>query len=72
MIIDVILDRKDVGIYSLETLLSYCDDPYFDYIKVAIESGDEKAVKKALCRYLDDQSYPEQIKRYIRSVDWLI
>ena len=43
----------------------------FDYITLAMDYGTEADVRKALCRYIDDNDYNEKIKDYINSRDWL-
>ena len=43
----------------------------FDYITIAMDYGTEEDVRKALCRYIDDNEYNEKIKDYINSRAWL-
>ena len=83
MIIDLILDRKDHEEWFGEDLYSALDFYHevcrysgsamgaFDYISLAMDYGTEKDVRKALCRYIDDNEYDEKIKDYINSRDWL-
>ena len=79
MIIDLILDRKDNEQFDgVDTYKAH--DFYFscmgygsiaDKITRAMDYGTEEDVKKALCRYIDDNEYNEKIKDYINSRDWL-
>ncbi len=83
MIIDLILDRKDNEKWHGEDL--YCARDFyhevcdysglamgaFDYISIAMDYGTEADVRKALCRYIDDNEYNEKIKEYINSREWL-
>lgn len=82
MIIDVILDRRDaeeegdLSSYDPEEaksdFLDYADIFGFGYIKEAVESGDEKKMKTALVRYVaEEYGDNKDIKKYVRSVDWL-
>lgn len=76
MIVDVILDRKDGSSYSPLMLLTYTDNRVygdsFEYILRAFQDLDEDRVKEALKRYIDEQGYNPDIKKYIDSVDWLM
>ena len=83
MIIDKILDRKDdIEIYNFDSYnahdfyfdcLGYSQvfDQAFDYITIAMDYGTEEDVKKALCKYIDDNDYNPKIKDFIKSVEWL-
>ena len=83
MIIDLILDRKDLeqagmgNVYEPRrfyySVLEYRDvtPEDSDRITSAMDSGTEKDVKTALKKYIDDNDYNESIKDYIDSVDWL-
>ena len=83
MIIDKILDRKDNEEYFGEDLYNSYDFYHamlnysglaggaFDYISEAMDYGEEDDVKKALCRYIDENDYNEDIKAYINSRNWL-
>ena len=83
MIIDLILDRKDnekwaqQNAYNAKYFYNECMqysavfNGAFDYITLAMDYGEEEDVKKALCRYIDDNDYNEKIKDYINSRDWL-
>ena len=75
MIIDLILDRKDGFAYNAHDF--YCD--VMDYendfnfnpiISRAMDSGTEKDVKNALCKYIKDNNYNPEICDYINSVKW--
>lgn len=83
MIIDRILDRKDDEEYYGEDLYNSRDFYYemmdysglaggaFDYITEAMDYGEDDDVKKALCRYIDENEYNPNIKNYINSRIWL-
>ena len=83
MIVDLILGRKDYEDWFGEDLYSALDFYHevfdysglamgaFDYISLAMDYGTEEDVKKALCRYIDENEYNEKIKDYINSRDWL-
>jgi len=42
-----------------------------DPIATALDSGEEKDVKRELCRYIIEQEYNLDILKYINSVKWL-
>lgn len=82
MIIDLILDRKD----HEEATGNDSYDPYNFYrevmsyesifeldrdISMALDYGTEDDVRKALCKYIDDQQYNPDIKNYVNSKTWL-
>lgn len=76
MIIDLILDRKEGVMYTPKQF--YNDvmvyESLFDMgypISRALDYGNEKQVKKALCDYITNNGYNENIKKYINSVKWL-
>lgn len=82
MIIDLILDRKDNEEAFGEDLYNSRDFYYeiLDYeaifglngdISKAMDYGTENDVKKALCDYIDKNEYNPEIKKYIRSKEWL-
>lgn len=74
MIVDIILDRKDGFKFGKEQLKDMYDESMmfgFDYLSRALDYGTEEDVKKALCRYIDEQDYNPNIKEYINSVNWL-
>ena len=83
MIVDLILDRKDnekwaqQNAYNAKDFYNECMrysagfNGAFDYITLALDYGTEEDVRKALCRYIDDNDYNEKIKDYINSRDWL-
>lgn len=80
MIIDLILDRKDNEEAFGEDLYSSLDFYYeiMNYeaiisgdISRAMDYGTEADVKKALCDYIDQNDYNPEIKKYIRSKEWL-
>lgn len=76
MIIDVILDRQEGCKYSPLQILCYTDERVygkdFEYILHAFQDLSETDVKAALKRYIDEQRYNPEIKKYIDSVDWVI
>lgn len=77
MVIDCILDRQ----YDDEHGFPYnAHDFYFSVARYkgiafpitrAMDYGEEKDVKSALCAYIDEQGYNPEIKDYINSVNWL-
>lgn len=76
MIIDLILDRKDGAIFRAwefgNEIADYAE--IFDFakpIRDAIANENEEATKKALCEYVREQGYNEQICEYINSVNWV-
>lgn len=80
MIIDRILDRKDNEHYdgydSYNAKQFYLDVLAYgkigDSITKAMDYGDEKDVKSALCRYIIDNKYNPEICNYICSKNWLV
>ena len=83
MIIDRILDRKfDIengykDEYKARNFYFDCMgysqvfNHAFDYITIAMDYGTEEDVKKALCKYIDNNEYNPKIKDFIKSVEWL-
>lgn len=76
MIIDLILDRKDGTPYNpkefYNDIMKYESDFNLDRsISNALDYGDEKAVRKALCDYIINQGYNKNICNYINDVRWL-
>lgn len=79
MIIDRILDRKDNEQYdgydSYNAKQFYLDVLEYgrigDQITEAMDYGDEKDVKSALCRYIIDNDYNPEICTFICSKNWL-
>ena len=73
MIVDLILDRKDGAAYRAPEFYRECVryGDVGDEITRAMDLGTEEDVKNALCKYIDDQEYSSEIKKYIRSVEWL-
>ena len=85
MIIDLILDRQDdntVWSDSLGQPVPYNAHTFYlnvmDYGEIgyditrAFDEGTEQDIKKALCDYIDNGNYSEDIKEYINSVEWLV
>lgn len=74
MIIDLILDRKDGLDYNARDFyndVTQYGEVGFDVAR-ALDSGTEKDVKKALCKYVKDNGYySKEICNYINSVAWL-
>lgn len=80
MIIDVILDREDdiknqhIDLFSqrkLHDIYTYAMQFDFQYLSKALDYGDEKDIKEALCKYIDENEYNPSIKGFINSVNWL-
>ncbi len=73
MIIDLILDRKDGVKYSPKSfydgVVGYGD--IGDDISLALDSGEERDVKRELSKYIIDNDYNYEIIGYIQSVQWL-
>lgn len=80
MIIDCILDRKDdENFYGYD---KYNAKEFYLHILAygmiggeitrAMDYGDEKDVKSALCRYIIDNEYNPEICNYICSKNWLV
>lgn len=77
MIIDLIIDRKESEEYSdysshdfYNSVTEYEEGTNFE-ISRAMDSGEEKDVKQALCNYIMDNGYSVDLCDYINSVDWL-
>ena len=74
MIIDLILDRKDGQKYSpkkfYNEVMQY-SGLYGEEIAAALDGGSNNDIKNALCRYVVDNEYNEDICEYIQSVKWL-
>lgn len=72
MIIDVILNRRESKIFTIEDVKYIIDDAKalgFDYIINAFQSGDNAKIREALCRYVD--SSDSDIEDYINTVSWV-
>lgn len=77
MLIDMILDRRAGDEYSAKELYLYCQeegaifgDLYWNVAR-AMDWGEEKAVRVALCAYIVESGYNEAICEYVNSVNWL-
>ena len=77
MIIDLILDRKETGVYDphdfYRGVMTYRNvTPHLaDTIASAMDSGTNEDVQDALCEYIDCNGYAESVKKYILSKDWI-
>lgn len=77
MIIDLILDRRAGEEYSTREFYKYLQGYGQVFGKMAwdivsaMDEGIELYVKEALCKYIIDQGYNENICEYINSVNWL-
>ena len=80
MIVDAILNRRDALRSGEKDRWTSADVRYlldeagifgFDYIAEAIASGDEDAVREALCQYIDEQEYDSKLKRFVQIKSWL-
>lgn len=72
MIVDLILERRAGAPYTKQTIAQiyeYCDVFGFSAISAALDAKNEKAMKEALCAYIEGEYNPD-IKAYVRSVDW--
>lgn len=72
MLIDLILDRKDGIDYSPKEF--YEDCMAYEQLEVAdaMDCKTEQDVKNALCKYIDENDYNPEIKKYINSQSWLM
>jgi hypothetical protein len=72
MLIDEILDRRDGKKYKAKDFYNYCmkDEIYHD-VAEALDNGEEKDIKKILCKYIMKEHYNPFICDYINSVNWL-
>lgn len=79
MLIDAILDRKadrENGIfnYKPKELYDYLMGwtlPSYQSVSRAMDEGTNKDVQAAMCAYIDLEEYNPDIKRFVKSVDWL-
>lgn len=73
MIIDLILDRKDGIPYNAKKFYNDCMEygEISHEITRAMDVGTEENVINELCKYIDEQDYNPEIKKYIQSVKWL-
>jgi len=77
MIIDLIIDRKDGHEYSArafysEVVAHNASNPTDSAsIATAFRIGKEKMVRFALCNYIRENGYNEELCDYINSVEWL-
>lgn len=81
MIIDLILERRTYekeegdkqwyGESQAKDLYVYAMSFGFDYLSRALDAGGEGDIRKALCRYIDENGYRPEIKEFVNSVDWL-
>lgn len=69
MIIDEILDLKDNYKSKIDLNYVYTEAKEFgfDYIITALEQGNNKDLQVALCKYIDDNNYNTDIKKFINS-----
>jgi len=74
MIIDAILDRKDGDEYTAEEMrYMYDQATFFGHVELAraLDGGDNAHIVEELCKYIDNEEYNPEIKKYVRSVDWV-
>ena len=76
MIVDLILERREGEPYDAEDFYDYVieAETLFDLprdISRAMDSGDDEAVKAALCEYLRANGYNEKLCEYVRGQKWL-
>lgn len=74
MVIDLIMDRKDGCEYNPHDFYIECMEygKVANEITMAMDTGTENDVRKALCNYIDKQQYNPEIKNYINSENWLV
>lgn len=75
MIIDAILDRRGGVPYNVDSFIQYCSEEIkmfeMNYkFPTAIIEGDNKFAREELCRYINEQDYNPDIKKYINAMDW--
>lgn len=76
MIIDLILDKKDFNdntpltAAAVKYIVDECNIFGFDEIKKAVYSMNERAIKTALCEYIDNNNYNPEIKDIILNTTW--
>lgn len=71
MVIDSILNRKDGKLYKAREFYQEMANYGNDEIAEAMDNGEEEDVKAELCKYIDEQGYNKEIKKYIKSQKWL-
>ncbi len=73
MIIDLILDRKEGKEYNAKqfynNVMQYGEIGF--NIASALDSGENKDIEKALCLYVVENDYNNNICNYIRSIKWI-
>ena len=76
MIIDLILDKryfndnKPLTAAAVKYILDECDIFGFTEIRRAVYSRNERAIKTALCEYIDNNEYNPNIKDFILNTTW--
>ena len=76
MIIDLILDKRDdndnepLTERAIKYLLDECDIFGFTEIRRAVYSRNERAIKTALCEYIDNNEYNPDLKDFINNTTW--
>ena len=77
MIIDKILDAAE-GSYDARDFYNYAMehesifDPSDEYpISTALDSGSNDDVRRELCRYIDNNDYNKNIKRFVNKFNWI-
>lgn len=76
MIIDLILDRLDGAMYSMKRFYDAVSlyERYMNNnfpISRALDMGTENDVRKALCKYIDEQGYNPKIKDFVNCNRWV-
>ena len=74
MIIDLILDRKQNEESFDPVMFAFDVHDYSDvfphYVEMILGPKDEAGRKAGLCAYVRAEGYPEDICKYINSVNW--
>lgn len=75
MIIDLILDRKDGKEYNAKQfynrVMEYENDMNSFAISTALDSGNEKDIRKMLCIYITRNGYNPEICNFINELNWI-
>ena len=74
MIIDAILDRKYGIEYTRESMRYIYDEATmfgYDELARALDGGSNADIIRELCKYIDDNNYNPEIKKYVKANNWV-